>query len=245
MRIFGLSLAYGNCIEAKAGILLVNRKMICAALAVAGALVTASTANAGLILSSDFDDRAVSGATASNITWATNGVSSPGDLTADFSLFNTSAAQDRIAVDRNLHNEGSWTAKVNVDVQENLINLGFVSLEALIFSNSGALQPFGNTSRDLDISVSFLDSSNAAIATKSVSSVYAAGGAWTPKTVSFDFTGTTLAQGASYFLAITASGEGPGNNAGFDNLRVAGTIPTPAPLALLGLGLLMLARRKS
>ncbi|MBD2444066.1 hypothetical protein H6G25_12905 [Dolichospermum sp. FACHB-1091] len=39
------------------------------------------------ILSTNFNGRTVSGATASNLNWTTNGVSDPGNLTANFPLF--------------------------------------------------------------------------------------------------------------------------------------------------------------
>ncbi|WOJ98307.1 hypothetical protein R0137_06980 [Congregibacter brevis] len=206
-------------------------------------LVGASFANAGLILSSNFDGRTVSGATAT-ATFQTNGVSDPVAVEADFNLFTTSASANRIAVDRNLHNEGSWTATIGLDVEGNLIHMGIVSFQALIFNNRGALQG-SNVSRDLDLSVAIVDTNDVELASVELLNVYAASGAWTPETVSFDFTGTTLAKGTSYFLAITASGQGPGNNAGFDDLLVTGTIPAPAPLGLLGVGLLLLARRKA
>ncbi|EED33918.1 hypothetical protein NOR53_777 [gamma proteobacterium NOR5-3] len=205
-------------------------------------LAGASFANAGLILSSNFDGRTVSGATAT-ATFLTNGVSDPGSLAADFDLFDTTSAQDRIAVDRNIVNEGPWTTTISLDVEENLIELGVVSFQALIFSNSGNLQ---GPSRSLSLNVAVLDSANDTLKSIDLLNVYANTGSWAPKTVSFDFTGTTLNKGASYVLAITATGPGSnGNNAGFDDLLVTGTIPAPAPLGLLGLGLLLLARRKA
>ncbi|HAC62308.1 MAG TPA: hypothetical protein DCF68_01925, partial [Cyanothece sp. UBA12306] len=73
----------------------------------AGATVLGSVnpANAAVILSTDFNGRTVSGATASNLNWTTNGVSDPGNLTADFNLFNTPATQNLFAVQRNLHTQ--------------------------------------------------------------------------------------------------------------------------------------------
>lgn len=55
--------------------------------------------------------------------------------------------------------------------------------------------------------------------------------------VSFDLSGQELNRGNNCTLRLTASGTGPGNNAGFDNLSLSGTvISEPSILMLMLLG---------
>ncbi|MBT0587281.1 hypothetical protein [Alteromonas oceanisediminis] len=134
--------------------------------AAAMALGVSAMSHGAVILSTDFDGRVVSGDTASNITWVANGVSDAGDLTAQFnflqnglasqqSLFDTTAAQSRFAVNHNLHEEGSWFVDVALNVLGgNSIALSMITLDAFIFNNGGNLQ---TSQRDLDLTVSLFD----------------------------------------------------------------------------------------
>ncbi len=206
------------------------------------ALVTVCCARVGWsapVLSTDFDGRTVSGSTASNLTWITNGVADPGDLTAMMNpdgLFDTADAQNRFAPDRNIHSEGAWLVDVPVSVGSAAIDLGTVSLDALIYNNAGALQ---GVARDLDLTVSLLDATMMTIDLDTVTNIFPGGGSVSPnpRPVSFDLSGNTLAANTDYFLRIDAFGQGPGNNAGIDNLAVEGTIqegaviPEPSSLA--------------
>lgn len=55
--------------------------------------------------------------------------------------------------------------------------------------------------------------------------------------VSFDLSGQDLTPGNNCTLRLTALGTGPGNNAGFDNLSLSGTvISEPLILMLMLLG---------
>ncbi len=218
--------------------------------AVIGMVLFASVVNAAIIASTDFNGRTVSGTTASNLTWTLNGVSSPGDLTVvdtpvpvapALALFNTAAAQNRFAVNRNLHNEGSWSVDVGLDVLTgNNIDLGLVALDAFIFNNSGALQ---TVQRHLSLNLSLLDSSFTLIDQDNALDIFANSGAITqPQPISFDLLGNTLAAGGMYYLRLTAFGSGPGNNAGIDNFvvngdLVAAPVPEPGTLILLGAGI--------
>ena len=216
-------------------------------LVIVGILLISSVASASSIASTDFNGRTVSGATASNLNWNLNGVASPGNLTVNSpdGLFDTAAAQNRFAVNRNLQNEGNWMFDVALNVLSgNDIDLGLTTLDAFIFNNSGNLQ---TVSRDLDLKFSLLDSSFSLLTEKSVLNIYAGTGSVTqPQNVFFDFTGNTLTSGDMYYLRLTAFGQGYGNNAGIDNLVINGElapapVPEPSTIILLGSGLAGLA----
>ena len=203
-------------------------------------------AQAATILSTDFDGRTVSGTTASNLNWTTNGVSDPGNLTADFNLFDTPATQDLFAVQRNLHNEGPWTVDIPVVVNSQEIELDEITLDASIFTGAGTSQL---NSRDFDLTIDLLDSTQTnVLATDSVvdqfpNSVGSSIPNPSPLPFVFDFTGNTLQANTTFFLRLTASGEGPGNNGGIDNLVVSGNIVSesstiPEPSTIIGLGAL-------
>ncbi|QSJ19638.1 PEP-CTERM sorting domain-containing protein [Nostoc sp. UHCC 0702] len=205
--------------------------------------VESSPAFGATILSTDFNGRTVSGATASNLTWITNGVSDPGNLTADFSLFDTAATQNLFAVRRNLHTQGNWTADIGVAVGSQSIELSQISLDAYIFSGAGTSQL---NSRDFDLRIDLLDSTKTSVlATNSVVDLFPnSNGIANPSPVPFvfDFTGNTLQANTTFFLRLTASGQGSnsiiGNNSGIDNLVVRGdlvTTPVPEPTSMLGI----------
>ena len=212
-------------------------------------LAVGSASQAVTVLQTDFNGRTVSGATASNLIWATNGVADPGSLTVmepapvlpALALFDTASAQNRIAVDRNIHNEGPWFFDVPLSVGGAGINLGQVSLDALIYNNSGAV----NVMRDLDMTVSLLDASMLTLDTDTVLNIFpGSGGTASPTLVTFDLSGNTLAANTNYFLRIAATGQGPGNNAGFDNLLVEGELVAaaiPEPSTFIGLGAVAMA----
>lgn len=224
--------------------------------AVATALTASGMASAAVVLSTNFDARTVSGATASNLNWTANGVAAPASLTAvagpvitgtppAMALFTTTAASGRFAVDRNFQTESSWYVDIPLAILAgNNIELSTVTLDALIFNNAGALQGAG-TARDLDMTLALLSSAAVAIDSDTVNNIYPNTGNWTPtqpSSVSFDLSGNTLAAGSSYFLRLTArSDQRLGNNAGIDNLVVNGAltqvIPEPSSLALLGIAL--------
>ncbi len=207
-------------------------------------------AQAVTIVSTDFDGRTVSGSTASNLTYILNGVADPGDLTAATNpdgLFDTANAQDRFAPDRNLHNEGSWSVDVPLNVLGANIDLTTVSLDAAIFNNAGALQ---GVARDVDMTVELLDAGLTVLDSDTVANIFPGGGspAPNPRPVIFDLSGNTLSANTSFLLRLNVFGQGPGNNAGIDNLVVEGDIapavPEPATAALAMIGLAGFAARR-
>lgn len=212
----------------------------------AGATVFTSVnpANAAVILSTDFNGRTISGATASNLNWTTNGVSNPGDLTANFPLFNTAATQNLFAVQRNLHTQGTWTVDIPVVVGSQAINLTQITLDNYIFNAAGDAQPF---SRDVDLTLELLDNSQTTVASVSVNDLYPNSNTIpnnSPVPVTFNFTGNTLQANTTFFLRLTASGQGSGGivgtNSGIDNFVVNGdlvaaaSVPEPSTVTMLG-----------
>jgi hypothetical protein len=218
-------------------------------LALTGLIMLASSANAGIIASTDFNDRTVTGDTSSNLEWILDGLSSPGDLSADYSLFNTSNSANKFAVNRNLANEGDWTVDIALNVLGlNNISLSSLTLDAYIFNNNGRFQ---NVQRNLDIAVSLFDTSNTLLKTFSLlDDIYANNGRFTNvngHNVNVNLEGYSLLANNDYILRLTASGEGYGNNAGIDNLTINGdltSIPEPSTLAIFALGVMGLAARR-
>ena len=217
--------------------------------AVAGLIMLASSANAGVIASTDFNDRTVAGDTASNLDWILDGLSSPGDLSADYSLFNTNSSANKFAVDRNLAYEGDWIVDIALNVLGlNNISLSSLTLDAYIFNNGGRFQ---YVQRNLDIAVSLFDSSNTLLKTFTLlDDIYANNGVFTNDNghnVNVNLEGYSLLANNNYILRLTASGEGNGNNAGIDNLVINGdltSIPEPLTLAIFALGIMGLAARR-
>lgn len=211
----------------------------------------AEGADGAVIASSDFDDRTVSGATASNLTWMVNGVANPGEMQAmdetsglsePLALFDTVDAQGKFAVDRNIasggpRSEGFWYVDVQLDVGPAPLDLSSASLDAYIFSNKGLLQP---KNRDLDMSVELLNASNTLMAEDTQLDIFPDNDSEPvqPQFVRFDLSSASLLSANSdYFLRIRVFSDGTnGNNAGFDNLVIHGeVVPEPATFGIWSL----------
>lgn len=193
------------------------------------------------ILSTDFTGRTVSGATASNIPWVTNGVADPGDLTAipvgggTFGgLFDTADAQGHFAPDRNTGNEGPWSVDIPIDLTAPEVVIEDIVLDWQHFNNSGDFQ---GANRSVDWTATVTGSVSGDIGTKTALNVSGTSGLLT---ITFD-TPLTLTNSESWTLQILAEGSNStGNNTGLDAIDVlgqvhTGVIPEPVTLALLGL----------
>ena len=194
-----------------------------------------------VILDTDFTGRTVSGATASNITWATDGVADPGALTATdaggsvpIALFDTGAAQGHFAPDRNLHTEGSWLVSIPLVLTAPEVAITDLVIDYQQFTNTGENQ---SPNRDTDWVVSILGSSSGLLGEVSLLNQGATSGLLN----AVFGTPVVLTAGQSYSIEILVSGQGPGTNAGIDALTVNGTvlvggvIPEPATMCALGL----------
>lgn len=223
------------------------------------AIMFTASAQASLLFSSDFAGNSVSGTQMTDISWYQDGVMGLGNLNVEeetapagapaLSFFNTTASANRFAVDRNLHNEGSWFVDFAFSVDSTLayIAADSFSLDALIFNNSGQIQ---NYQRQLSMTFELFDNGMNLLASENFLQIFVdaqSGYSGPERAVSMSLGGKKLKGGESYLFRVTAFGDGIGNNAGIDNVAFEGTkVPEPAALGLFGLSLLMMRKfRKS
>lgn len=218
-------------------------------------LFSAST-HASIIFSSNLDGNNVSGTEMSNVSWYQDGVIGLGNLMVEeatapagapaLALFDTADSSNRFAVDRNLHNEGPWFVDFAFSVESSLayISANSFSLDAMIFNNSGSVQ---GVQRLLDMTIELFDSDMNLVASEDFFQIFESNGSYTDtqRQVTLSLSGTDLMGGEDYIFRVSAFGDGPGNNAGFDNIAFEGTkVPEPAALGLFGLALLVMRRFK-
>jgi len=231
----------------------VLKKLFQATLAVV-ALSSALSANAEIILASDFTGTS---GDPSNISWTENSVEVTNILdpqTTNFSSLNLFDNYDNLfAVDYNIHNEGTWFVDVLLTASflVSSIDLDALTLDASIFNNGGVFQ---NVQRDFSLSLDIFDGANSLLS--SVVDVFEGdnnnSGFVPTKSIEFDLSNVTLVGGSDYVLRFTAFGEGGGNNAGFDNLALTGTtngsslvnVPAPGSIFILITSIAILLFRK-
>jgi hypothetical protein len=222
-----------------------NSKLLIPALLSAMAL----TSHAAVILSTDFSGRTVSGTTASNITWTTDGVSDPGSsLTVDNvvlethngNLFNTANAAGHFAPANNVGNGGIWETSFTINVTGAPIQLSDIELGWNNFTGAGAFQ---NTLRSVQYTVTVLGNTSATTVSGSFISdlVLGVAGGYT-NSIALPI---TIDSSESWTFTIRAEEgiEDFGNNTGLNSITL-NAIPEPT-ITLLGcLGLLALLRRQ-
>lgn len=229
------------------------KKLIKATLAVA-ALSSALSANAEIILASDFTGTS---GDPSNISWTENSVEVTNTLnpqTTSFSSLDLFDNYDNLfAVDYNIHNEGTWFVDVLLTASflVSSIDLDALTLDASIFNNGGALQ---NVQRDFSLSLDIFEGASSLFSsTLDVFDGDNNNSGFVPtKSIEFDLSNVSLVGGGDYVLRFTAFGEGGGNNAGFDNLTLTGTangsslvnVPAPGSVFILMTSLAILLFRK-
>jgi hypothetical protein len=210
------------------------------------AICLTSASQAVVILSTVFTARTISGDTADNITWTTNGVLDPGALTAvDVNatgslagLFDTPNSAGHFAPDLNTGNEGPWSVSLTLNLTVPTISLENAVLDYQHFNNSGAFQGVGrkvNWTVTVTGSLSGLLDSVTAVGANNQSGL---------ETLVFP-AALTLNNSESYTVTILAEGgAGDGNNTGLDGFTFNGSVPEPATMSLLALGGFALLRRR-
>ncbi|BCX48029.1 hypothetical protein HAHE_19370 [Haloferula helveola] len=224
--------------------------------------LASATANGAIIVSTDFSGRTVSGTTASNITFSTNGIDSPGSSitvfenesngvndgsTQNAGLFNTTPAQGYLALDLNIDNEDGWYFDVPVVLSSGTASIAIDTLDLTFnhFSNTGAAQ--GNGATRSDHRAELIGSTSGVVVTDSDLNI---GGAYPggPYATSLDLP-YTIDPSETWTLRIYADyNGGQGNNVGYDSFTLNGTItavpePSVAVLGILGVALALRRRR--
>ena len=109
----------------------------------------AASADAAVLLTTDFTGRTVVGKTANDVIWTQNGLSAPSSLTAvdeaptsgAFSaLFDTPNTQGYFAPDKNIGNEGPWSTTVTMTLTTPQVSLESIDIDWQHFTNSGGFQ---------------------------------------------------------------------------------------------------------
>ncbi|MEN9974256.1 MAG: hypothetical protein RLZZ282_262, partial [Verrucomicrobiota bacterium] len=210
--------------------------------AIAAFSLGAISANAAVIVGTNFTGRTISGTTATITDYTLNGVSSPGNWTVvdAGSLFTTTGANSAVDHFAVADNPPTWSVTIPLAVGASAIDLDDVTINFESFTNAGVSKVPTNNAPANNVTVEIRDSLNALLATQNLGQV---GGStadyWIGTYTSMG--ALTLAAGQTYSLKITTGGE-VGNNFSIDSFAINGTVAVPEPSAALlgGLGLLAL-----
>lgn len=218
-------------------------------------------AEAVSLASTDFNSSSIGGSSniKTGLNWTLDGLEDPGDMAAKnasgFSqtIFNGNAFVQGIFIPGLNTGNGNtfWTTDVAITVEA-----GFsVTLTDVTFNSvSVSGQQAENVNRRNDYTAFLIDPSAVELAQVTVADVLAGTNAGQPL-VTLDFADTVLSDPGTYILRIkggdfTGTGE-TGNHTGLDNLSINGeaiaSVPEPATatLAMLGLGGLVMRRRRA
>ena len=162
-------------------------------------------------------------------------------------LFENGDNANRFAPDLNIHNEGSWYVDVPIKVVGAGIVIDNVTLDAFTLNNGGNPQGVG---RHLNISVSLADSGSNSLGVLTQNDVFVHAAAAPPQPTAVDFqTGGLSVPAGDYTMRLSffADNDLVGNNAGFDNLAVNGSVvpePSTGLFLLAGIFLGFLRRQR-
>jgi hypothetical protein len=169
-----------------------------------------------VLLQTDFSGRTVSGKTASNISWTTNGIADPGPLTAvDAVLFNSANTQGHFAPDRNVDNEGPWSVAIPIQLNVPEVTLENVVFDWQHFSNAGAFQ---TQSRSVNWTGTVAGDNSGQVSTETALNVSGMSGS---QTLTFAIP-LVLTNSENWTFTLTAQGTTGGNNTGLDAIAIYG-----------------------
>ena len=215
--------------------------------AIAAFSLAAISANAAVIVGTDFTGRTISGATATITDYTLNGVSSPGNWTVvgATGLFTTTGANSAVDHFAVADNPPIWDVTIPLTVGASAIDLDDVTINFESYTGGGFSKVPANYAPANNVTVEIRDSLNFVLATQNLGQ--AAGNTadyWIGIYNNTSFSTLTLAAGQTYSLKITTGGEG-GNNFSIDSFVINGAVVPEPSAALLGaLGLLALLRRR-
>ena len=241
-----------------------NRKLSVVVAMAGMQLAAVGSTQAATILSTDFDGRTltttnVTDDTATNLNWSINGVADLGDMVAYQSdgltgqnLFNNNAFNQNLFAP--LINTGNgntiWRTFIPLTVSAGkAVTLSDVVFDYAALNSSGNL----NVDRRSDFLVTLFNPSGVAMDQVVITDALSGTNAGIPTVTATFSSPIALSLPGTYKLEI-AGGDFPGfgtdetgNHTGIDNLSINGdvqNVPEPTSLALLGLGGLMLVRRR-
>ena len=225
-----------------------NATLLLACAAVAATGITRSS-DAAVILADDFADANRSSANGTIGAWDTvNGIAAPsttlqffdGDSPAQVGFHNNAANPGTFDVNNNM-TAGGWDTTITLTVGATNIALSTLILDIKLTNGSGGSQ--NTNSKSGQMLVEIFDAGNASVGQDDL------GGNTGYPSVEYqrtlDLTGTTLLAGQTYTMVISARGQGFGHHKALDALELNGEIvPEPGSLALVGLGGLMMIKRR-
>lgn len=200
-------------------------------------LTATSHLQADSILATNFSGRTISGTTANNITWTTDGVQDPGSLSAVnispgsiSGLFATPDAAGVFAVSKNIETEGPWKVEIPIVLTVDQLTIGALELGINNFNKNGEAQ--SGVERQSQWTASLIGTSSGLIDTQSSNTSFF--GAGTDNiTISFS-PNIVLTDTETYTLDISVQNTGStlGNNVGITSLNLT-AVPEPAHFAII------------